>query len=900
MTTVPPAALLWQQTTFRRHRSRILRAFALSLLGATTLVVIITPALGQTAWTGANSADWTDIGNWTSGLPAGDTVTIDLISTNAPKLDSMAGTTGMIHIGTSAGAGYLEVINGANLTTGVVRLGKDAGSIGNMLVAGSTTTWTTSSGIEVGTDGQARLELNTGASVAASGVSVGLMAGSDGTLAIAGAGTSMTLVSGITVGQNGRGVLEMSDQAVLQTDVATVGTYSTGWGMAHINGSGTHLSLSSSLVVGQSTHGTIEIDNAALTTAASMILGENSGGGEGIGLVHDAGSRLSTTGDTTIGEAGSGAMTIWNGGELATGGTLHLARLAGSQGVLNVGAAAGQAARASGIVNASTLQFGAGTGTLNFNHTDTTYGFNSQLLGGGTVNQIAGTTTLTANSETFAGTTNVTGGKLVVSGRLGGTISVSGSGAIGGTGRLGDVTFGTGGVAAPGNSIGTLNTTDLTFNAGSFFDVEVNSAGQSDLIYASNSATLNGGTVRVSALPDYLLGYDYNIIFSPNGLTGTFANATTNLAFITPVLSYDGQNAFVTLFQSSNFVVAASTPNQQAVAKALDTLPTNNPVVQSMLALTVQEAQRALDNLSGEAHASVRSVPLEESRLPREAAFDRLAHDKEGIWALAEASHVSLASDGNAAAVGAGGFDLAAGADAYFGEWLTGLLVHGGTAELSIPDRSTTGTINTVGLGAYAGTDWDATALDLGLDLAIHGINTQRSFSLGRRLSSNLTGNYGAATAQVFGRLSHEISLPAFILRPYGEAAYVVTTSSGFTEAGGPAALTVAQGTNAALFTTLGLDLGRELVLDDGSTLTFGGGLGWRHAFAETPKSTHAFAAGDSFAIAGTPLAGDALVLEAGLGWKTVKEIGLDLSYDGILSGSSQNHTLKATLAGQY
>lgn len=899
MTTVPPAARLWQQTTFRRHRSGILRAIAFGLLAATTLVVIATPALGQTTWTGANSADWTDIGNWASGLPAGDTVTIDLISSNAPKLDGAAGTTGMIHIGTSAGAGYLEVINGASLTTGGVMLAKDVGSVGNMLVTGSTTTWTTGSGIEVGTDGQARLELNTGASVSAAGVSVGLMAGSDGTLAIAGAGTSMTLASGITVGQNGRGVLEMDDQAVLQTDNATVGTYSTGSGLAHISGSGTHLSLSNSLVLGQSTRGTIEVDNAALTTAASMILGENSGGGEGIGLVHDAGSRLSTTGDMTIGQWGSGAMTVWNGGEVAAGGTLHLARLAGSQGVLNVGAAAGQAARASGIVNASTVQFGAGTGTLTFNHTDSAYGFASQLLGSGTVNQIAGTTTLTANSQTFAGTTNVTGGKLVVSGRLGGTINVSGSGTLGGAGHVGTIAFGAGGIAAPGNSIGTVLATDVTFNAGSFYDVEVDSAGQSDLIIA-NTATLNGGTVRVSASPDYLVGNSYNIIHASMGLIGTFTNATTNLAFITPVLSYDGQNAFVTLFQSSNFVVGAETPNQQAVAKALDTLATNNPVVQSMLTLTVPGARQALDNLSGEAHASVRSALLEKSRLPREAAFDRLAHDEEGMWALVEASHISLASDGNAAAAGVGSFDLAAGADAYLGEWLAGLLVHGGTAGLSIPDRSATGTINTIGLGAYAGTEWGATALDLGLDLALHGISTERKFDMGRRFSATLTGNSGATTAQAFGRLSHDFVLPAFVLRPYGEGAYVVTTSGGFTEAGGPAALNVANGMSAALFTTLGLDIERELVLEDGSTLSFGGGLGWRHAFADTPKSTHAFASGDNFTVAGAPLATDALVLEAELGWKTVKEMEFDLSYDGILSNAGQSHVFKATLAGQY
>lgn len=850
MTPVHPATQLWQKTALQRHKGLILRSIAICLLATTTLAIIAIPALGQTSWSGANSADWSDAGNWDSGVPtAGDVTTVETNTPHGPQLDGIVGNTGAVRIGTGTGNGALQILNGGTLNSGALNLGLDVGSIGNLLISGAGTALTSSSGMTAGVTGESAVAISGGATAAMTYLVAGQALGSKGTITVSDTGTLLTTSLGIAIGQNGEGGLLVHNGALLEASQISIGQASSGVGTIAVSGSG---------------------------------------------------STLAALGNLVVGEDGSGTLTVWDGGIAASAATIQIAQHATSTGTINIGSALGQTARAAGTLSATgPIQFGAGNGTLNFNHTDTAYSLIRQIQGNGTINHVSGATTLTADSQGFTGTTNVTGGKLIIVDKLGGTLNVSGSGSVGGTGRLGTIAVGAGGTVAPGNSIGTVLATNVTFNAGSFYDVEVDSAGQSDLIIA-NTATLNGGTVRVSASPDYLVGNSYNIIHASMGLTGTFTNATTNLAFITPLLSYDGQNAFVMLFQSSNFVVAAETPNQQAVAKALDTLATNNPVVQSMLTLTVPGARQALDNLSGEAHASVRSVLLEKSRLPREAAFDRLAHDEEGMWALVEASHVSLASDGNAAAVGVGGFDLAAGADAYLGEWLAGLLVHGGTAGLSIPDRSTTGTINTIGLGAYAGTEWGATALDLGLDMALHGISTQRTFDMGRRFSATLTGNSGATTAQAFGRLSHDFVLPAFVLRPYGEGAYVATTSGGFTEAGGPAALNVAKGVSAALFTTLGLDIERELVLEDGSTLSFGGGLGWRRAFADAPKSTHAFASGDNFAVAGAPLATDALVLEAGLGWETVKEMQLDLNYDGILSNAGQSHVFKATLAGQY
>ena len=57
-----------------------------------------------------------------------------------------------------------------------------------------------------------------------------------------------------------------------------------------------------------------------------------------------------------------------------------------------------------------------------------------------------------------------------------------------------------GGTIAAGNSIGTLSITGpLTFDAGSTLEVEVDPAGQADLVDVTGTATINGGTVSVLA-----------------------------------------------------------------------------------------------------------------------------------------------------------------------------------------------------------------------------------------------------------------------------------------------------------------------------------------------------------------------------------------------------------------
>src|SRR5690606_27835649 len=114
---------------------------------------------------------------------------------------------------------------------------------------------------------------------------------------------------------------------------------------------------------------------------------------------------------------GGGALNLLDCGRLQAG-SLSLAAAVGSGGVLNIGAAAGDAAAGAGGLDTAEVIFGAGAGTLVFNHTGTAYDFGAGISGTGLVSVLAGNTTLGGDSSGFAGTTTVEGGLLRVDGTL--------------------------------------------------------------------------------------------------------------------------------------------------------------------------------------------------------------------------------------------------------------------------------------------------------------------------------------------------------------------------------------------------------------------------------------------------------------------------------------------------
>ncbi len=77
--------------------------------------------------------------------------------------------------------------------------------------------------------------------------------------------------------------------------------------------------------------------------------------------------------------------------------------------------------------------------------------------------------------------------------------------------------------------------------------------------------------------------------------------------------------------------------------------------------------------------------------------------------------------------------------------------------------------------------------------------------------------------------------------------------------------------------------------------------IGWRNALGTVdPTSTHAFAGGSTFAVAGASLPQGAAVIEAGLDLNLSPNVDLGVAYDGQISSALQQHGIKANLSVKF
>lgn len=207
--------------------------------------------------------------------------------------------------------------------------------------------------------------------------------------------------------------------------------------------------------------GTLSILDGGVVTAATMNIGTTTSLTVATNfdvLVSGEGSELSATA-INVGTRRTGTLTIANDGRVVVNGGASALVLGGafpnSDATLNFGGAVGEAAAATGTLEASAITLAA-SAYINFNHTETGYVFDIPINGSGAINQLAGRTIFNANQMGFTGLTSVYGGTLEVNGILSGSLDVRG-GILAGFGSVGNTQNFAGGAIAPGvNGIGTL------------------------------------------------------------------------------------------------------------------------------------------------------------------------------------------------------------------------------------------------------------------------------------------------------------------------------------------------------------------------------------------------------------------------------------------------------------
>ena len=116
-----------------------------------------------------------------------------------------------------------------------------------------------------------------------------------------------------------------------------------------------------------------------------------------------------------------------------------------------------------------------GSGNLSLNQSSNTT-FAGIIAGtGGIAKSGAGRLTL-SGANTFTGDTDVTAGELRLYGSAANSRFRINGGRLSGSGTVGQLILGNGGILAPGNSPGTLNAGDTTWEGGGAFEWEINNA----------------------------------------------------------------------------------------------------------------------------------------------------------------------------------------------------------------------------------------------------------------------------------------------------------------------------------------------------------------------------------------------------------------------------------------
>ena len=658
-------------------------------------------------------------------------------------------------------------------------------------------------------------------------------------------------------------------------------------------------------------------DGAYVDSDEDLIAGYEAGS-SGTMIVDGAESRLEVVqsqednNPPSIGREGSGTLIVSNGGLFKAENAkdhmdLVIAKFTGSNGLVVIGAPSGQTPAGPGTLDIDKVRFGDGDGTLLFNHSDDTgdYEFDRGIEDDGTFVVEAGYTELSSDSSNFTGTTSISGGTLAVSDKLGGTVTVSGSGTLAGTGEISDdVTVKSGGTLAPGMSVGTLKTGGVTFETGSFLAVEIDSDGKVDLLDSDKATTIFGGTVTVTA-DSYSDSATFVILTSEDGTTGVFDTVSGSKVFVDYSLSYDGKDVLLKQIVARSFGDVAVTANHGAVAGALDAMPTEHEVAQGVLSSdTEAEARSAFDSLSGEIHASLKSVLMESNRQVSDAVHRRLAgtfsrpdqsfafgrqvsEPGDAAWVSAYGGWSDADATANTAALDNNLGGIVAGLDREFGKiWRFGLLGAYGRTKVSQAELSASATAESYSAGLYGTAGDGAWKVDFGGLYSWHDIDSSRSVGFGR-LSETLTASYDAQSWQLFAEAGYEIEVGGSSIQPFAGISFMQLDTDSYTESGGVAALTAGSDSDNTTFTTLGVRASRKLA--PATTLLVM--AGWRHAFGDIdPTAMVAFSAGPAFVVTGAPIAQDALVVELGFDYALSDRLTVSAGYDGQFgSGTTSN-----------
>ena len=353
--------------------------------------------------------------------------------------------------------------------------------------------------------------------------------------------------------------------------------------------------------------------------------------------------------------------------------------------------------------------------------------------------------------------------------------------------------------------------------------------------------------------------------------------------------------------------------NEFEVASAFDRAVANGVDVNPFFALYNQggNLNSALNQLSGELHSAERRVLMEDTRVVRETAFDRL---NTGLSAIAGNQQVSndvaggdvtfwlrgVGTWGNASPDGVGNsfntqqWGVLTGIDYARDGFKAGAMFFYTSTDIEFIQVGKS-TVETTGGAIYGGYRGD-TGWAVGLGGAYAGNNANGTRGIAAPgLQQTLQSSIDGTSYQVFGEIAYDLmASPNTRVEPFVRATYLGVDSNAFQEVGGIAAIRADDQSNNLTLVTLGLRGGWEQ-----GGFRASASAGWQYATGDRSGQVNStIAALDSLmAIQTVALDENAAALEFEASYGFTDKVRLGIGYSGIVGPNNASNSLRGTLS---